>query len=253
MYRLNILLEEKGTETTVEGAEALLLSDLGEATNEAIGEGGLGNETDTGGLKRAEGEISEELGGGGGGEVDGGAVVGSGLVAEKANGLLLEELVTTELQGTLEEVTGEGRAGTSEESASALVLDDLLEAADETAVVGGRVELDAGLDAVNARVSKMRPLRMCLRMESHARDGDGRGSLHIDGSETTVGEGAADGTGEGEARVEGDARELLGLSGLDVLLDSVDLDAAGGGGRGLSRHCDGWSGDGGGGRWWRWW
>lgn len=38
------LLEEKGTETAVEGAEALLLSDLGEATNEAIGEGGLGNE-----------------------------------------------------------------------------------------------------------------------------------------------------------------------------------------------------------------
>ena len=148
MYRENILLEEKGTETTVEGAEALLLSDLGEATNEAIGEGGLGNETDTGGLKRAKGEISEELGGGGGGEVDGGAVVGSGLVAEEANGLLLEELVTTELQGTLEEVTGEGRAGTGEESASALVLDDLLEAADEAAVVGLGVELDAGLDAV---------------------------------------------------------------------------------------------------------
>jgi hypothetical protein len=62
--------------------------------------------------------------------------------------------------------------------------------------------------------------------------------LHIDGGKTTVGEGAADGTSEGEARVEGDTRELLGLSGLDVLLDSVELDAAGGGGRGLSRHCD---------------
>lgn len=169
IYRENILLEEKGTETTVEGAEALLLSDLGEATNEAIGEGRLGNETDTGGLERAEGEISEELGGGGGGEVDGGAVVGSGLVAEEANGLLLEELVTTELQGTLEEVTGEGRAGTGEESASALVLDDLLEAADEAAVVGLGVELDAGLDAVDARVSKMRPLRVCRRVRiAHA-------------------------------------------------------------------------------------
>ena len=159
--RSNLLLEQKGTETTVEGTEALLLSDLGEATDKAVGEGGLGNETDTGGLERAEGEISEELGAGGGGEVDGGAVVGSGLVAEEANGLLLEELVTTELQGTLEEVTSEGRAGTSEESASALVLDDLLEAADEAAVVGDGVELDAGLDAVDARVSKIRPLRMC--------------------------------------------------------------------------------------------
>lgn len=75
-----------------------------------------------------------------------------------------------------------------------------------------------------------------------------------------MGEGAADGTGEGEARVESDTRELRGLSGLDVLLDSVNLDAAGGGGRGLGGHCErcGRSGDGvgggggvGGGRWWR--
>ena len=144
----NLLLEQKGTKTTVEGGEALLLEDATEARDKAGSEGRLGDQTNTGGLKGAEGEISEELGAGGGGEVDGGAVVGSGLVAEEANGLLLEELVTTELQGTLEEVTSEGRAGTSEESASALVLDDLLEAADEAAVVGLGVELDAGLDAV---------------------------------------------------------------------------------------------------------
>lgn len=146
--RFNLLLEQKGAKTTVEGGEALLLQDATEARDKAGSEGGLGDQTNTGGLERAEGEISEELGAGGGGEVDGGAVVGSGLVAEEANGLLLEELVTTELQGTLEEVTGEGRAGTGEESASALVLDDLLEAADEAAVVGLGVELDAGLDAV---------------------------------------------------------------------------------------------------------
>ena len=144
----NLLLEEKGTKTTVEGSEALLLEDATEARDKAGSEGGLGDQTNTGGLQGAEGEISEELGAGGGGEVDGGAVVGSGLVAKESNGLLLEELVTTELQGTLEEVTSEGRAGTSEESASALVLDDLLEAADEAAVVGLGVELDAGLDAV---------------------------------------------------------------------------------------------------------
>ena len=35
-----------------------------------------------------------------------------------------------------------------------------------------------------------------------------------------MGEGAADGTSEGEARVEGDTRELLGLSGLDVETDA---------------------------------
>jgi len=146
--QLNLLLEEKGTETTVEGGEALLLEDATEARDKAGSEGGLGDQTDTGGLKRAQGEISEELGAGGGGEVDGGTVVGSGLVAEEANGLLLEELVTTELQGTLEEVTSEGRAGTGKESASALILDNLPEAADEAAVVGLGVELDASLDAV---------------------------------------------------------------------------------------------------------
>jgi len=242
----NLLLEQKGAKTTVEGGEALLLEDATEARDKARSEGGLGDQTDTGGLKRAKGEISEELGAGGGGEVDGGAVVGSGLVAEEANGLLLEELVTTELQGTLEEVTSEGRAGTGEESASALILDDLLEAADEAAVVGLGVELDAGLDAVMRVLAKCAPwLCHCMcAMEYRAQD------LHIDGGKTTVGERAADGTGKGEARVESDTRELLGLSGLDVLLDSVELGAAGGGGRSLGGHCEryGRSGDG----WW-WW
>jgi hypothetical protein len=89
-----------------------------------------------------------------------------------------------------------------------------------------------------------------------ARAGYDEEGLHIDGGKTTVGEGAADGTGEGEARVESDARELLRLSGLDVLLDSVELDAAGGLRRGLGRHCDectGWSGECGGGEVFRWW
>ena len=165
----NLLLEQKGTKTTVEGGEALLLEDATEARDKAGSEGGLGDQTNTGGLQGAEGEISEELGAGGGGEVDGGAVVGSGLVAEESNGLLLEELVTTELQGTLEEVTSEGRAGTSEESASALVLDDLLEAADEAAVVGDGVELDAGLDAVVERVSKDARIEKCVVAGSRMR------------------------------------------------------------------------------------
>jgi hypothetical protein len=204
--RCNLLLEQKGTKTTVEGGEALLLEDATEARDKAGSEGGLGDQADTGGLKRAEGEISEELGAGGGGKVDGG-----------------------------------------EESASALILDDLLEAADEAAVVGLGVELDAGLDAVMRVSVKCAPdelnHRMCA-LDIGAKD------LHIDGGKTTVGERAADGTGEGEARVESDTRELLGLSGLDVLLDGVELGAAGGGGRGLSGHCErcGRSGDGYG--WW---
>ena len=142
------LLEENGTETSVEGTGTLLSEDTEETTGETIGERRLGDKTDTGSLKRAEGNVGEELGEGGGSEVDGCAVLRGILVADDADGLLLEELVTTELEGALEEVTGEGWAGTGEERAGAFLCDDLAESADHATVVGCWVELDAGLDAV---------------------------------------------------------------------------------------------------------
>lgn len=145
---LHLLLEQNGSETGVEGTDTLVLEHLAEAANETVGVGGLGDETDTGGLKRAQGNVGEELGGSGGGEVDSSAVVDGVLVADQVDGLLLEELVSTELQGALEEVTGSGRSEAGEKSAGTLVLDDLLETTDHTAVVGGGVELDSGLDAV---------------------------------------------------------------------------------------------------------
>lgn len=147
-----VLLEENGTETRVESADALSLGDLGETGDQTVGEGRVGDKTDTSSLKRAEGDIGEELGAGGRSEVDSGTVVGSGLIAELVDGLLLEELVTTELEGTLEEVTGEGRADTSPDGTEALLADDLPEATDQAAVVLGRVELDGGLDAVMAEM-----------------------------------------------------------------------------------------------------
>ena len=149
----NLLLEQDGTETGVEGTDTLVLQHLGETTNETVGVGRLGDETDTGGLKRAEGNIGEELGKTRRGQVDGSTVLGGGLVAESGDGLLLEELVTAELQGTLQEVTSEGRADTGEKGASTLILDDLAETTDQTAVVGLGVELDTGLDAVEEGVS----------------------------------------------------------------------------------------------------
>lgn len=149
----NLLLEQEGTEAGVERADTLSLEHLAESTDQAVGVCGLGNETDTGSLKRAKGDIGEELGARGGGEVDGGAVVGGSLVADEADGLLLEELVTSELEGALEEVTGEGWAETGQESTSALLCDDLAESTDQAAVVGGRVELDSGLDAGRDGVS----------------------------------------------------------------------------------------------------
>lgn len=143
-----LLLEQDGAETRVESTETLVLHDLGHATDETVGEGGLGHETDTGGLERAEGDVSEELGGSGRGKVDGGAVVGGCLIAELVDALLLEELVSTELEGTLEEVASKGRAETGQEGTGTLVGDHLPEATDEALVVGLGVELYPCLDAV---------------------------------------------------------------------------------------------------------
>ena len=143
-----VLLEEDGAETGIEGADTLGAEHLAETAHQAAGVGGLGHETDTGGLERAEGDVSEELGGGGGGEVDAGPVVGGILDAEQVDALLLEEFVAAELEGALQEVTGEGGAETGQESAGTLVLDDFPEATDHAIVVGGRVELDTCLDAV---------------------------------------------------------------------------------------------------------
>ena len=61
-----------------------------------------------------------------------------------------------------------------------------------------------------------------------------RVDVHINGSEGTVGDGAADGTGERESRVETNAAELGSGGDSGLLDDSVDL------GRScLSSHCDG--------------
>lgn len=179
------LLEQDGAESRVETAEGtVLLQDTGETTDKTGGEGGLGNETNAGGLKGAEGNIGKELGNTGGDEVDGSAVVDGVLLTNSLNDGLLPELVTTELEGTLQEVTSEGGAESGQESASTLSLDDLTESSAHTLVVDGGLELDASLD-------------------------------DIDGGEGTVGDTAADGTSQGEAGVEvsaggGDDSGLLG-------------------------------------------
>lgn len=146
----DILLEQDGAEARVEGTNTLVLQDLAEATNEAIGEGGLRDETDTGGLERAQGDVGEELGRGGRGKVDGSAVVGCSLDTDQVDGLLLEELVSSKLEGTLEEVAGSRGAKASPDGGRALVGDDLLEATDQARVVGDGVELYPGLDAAKS-------------------------------------------------------------------------------------------------------
>jgi hypothetical protein len=163
MIALNLLLEENGSEPRVKSTNTLSADDLAETGDEAGSEFGVGDHADTGGLERAQGDVSEELTSRGRGEVDGGAVLLGSLVPDEVDGLLLEELVSSELEGTLEEVTSEGWAETGQESASAFILDDLVDTADETAVVGRRVKLDTGLDAVIDMNQLLSLLKLCRR------------------------------------------------------------------------------------------
>jgi hypothetical protein len=51
--RGHLLLEQNGTEAGVESTDTLIPQHLAEAANEAVGVGGLRDETDTGSLERA--------------------------------------------------------------------------------------------------------------------------------------------------------------------------------------------------------
>jgi hypothetical protein len=143
----NLLLEENWTETAVEGTDTLVLQDLGHPADEAIGKARLRHKADTGGLEWAQSDISEEFCSGSGGEVDGGTVVGCGLDADFVDELLLEELITTELECTLQEITCKGWANTGPDGAGTLLGDDLLETTDQTSVVCEGIELYSCLDA----------------------------------------------------------------------------------------------------------
>ena len=144
----DVLLEQDRSETSVEGSDTLVLQHLAEAADEAVGIGGLGNETDTGRLERAESYIGEELGDGSRRQVHGSAVVGSGLVSEVVDGLLLEQLITSELESALQEVTCGCWAEARQQRTGTLFRDHLAETTDQASVVCDGVELDSCLDAV---------------------------------------------------------------------------------------------------------
>lgn len=82
--------------------------------------------------------------------------------------MLLEELVSAELECALQEVAGECWACAGQEGAGAFICDDLAEAADEAAVVGYWVELDAGFDAGRGLAIDL-PLRSALRILTRQR------------------------------------------------------------------------------------
>lgn len=204
------LLEENGTETSVEGTNTLLAEDTEETTDKTVSESGLRDETDTGSLEGAEDNVGEELGNTRRSEVDGLTVLGSLLDAKVVNGGLLPELVTTELEGTLERVADNGGAETSEESTSALLGDDLTEGVDHAlGLVGIRGGSGRGCGATSAERLTFRSDKVTFFSLPMARivtylvvdlglELD-TGLDDIDGGEGTVGDGTAEGTSNGEA------------------------------------------------------
>lgn len=143
------LLEEDGDETRVEASEeALVSNNLGEGSDKTGSVAGVGHELDAGGLEGAEEDISNELGHGGRGKVDGETVLPGLLNTEVRSLLDLEELDTTELEPALDEVADNGGSETSGKSTHALLSDDLAEARDHAGVLGG-LELHAGLDDID--------------------------------------------------------------------------------------------------------
>eukprot|EP00760_Papus_ankaliazontas_P004395 PhM_4_TR11858/c0_g1_i1/m.65910 len=179
------LLEQNGAEAGVEALEdAVGGDDLGEGRDEARGKLGVRHETDARGLEGAQEDVGDELGAGGGRQVDTRAVVPCLLLSEGLDHVDLEELHAAELEPALDEVADGRGAEARGETSHALVGDDLLEATQHTAVVLLRVQLDAGLD-------------------------------DVDGAQGTVGDRAADAAGEGTLQVVVEA--VLALSNHCVL------------------------------------
>lgn len=86
-HRVRNLFEQDGPEPGVESTDTLILQDLGKPREKTTGKVGLGNETDTGSLERAESDIGEELSKRRRGKIDSSSVVASGIITLCASGL----------------------------------------------------------------------------------------------------------------------------------------------------------------------
>lgn len=207
------LFEEDRTKARVESTDALVLKDLAESTHQTGSKVGLGDKPDTSGLKRAESNVGDEFGSSGRSEVDGSSVVGGGLDTKHVDALFLEQFVATELEGTLQEVSGGRGAKAGQESAGAFVLDELAESANHASVVGLRVELDLRLDTAQKKkhnsqsglgIDNGQRYSLLFRVQN----------LHIDRRHGAVGNSATDSTSKGESGIKAEGAHLrLGCRG----------------------------------------
>lgn len=143
----NILFEQDRTKTGVESANTFSLHNLAKTAKKTASECGFRHKTNTGSLKRTKSDVGEEFSGSGRSQVDRSTIVRGSLVTKVIDRLLLEEFITSKLEGTLEEVAGGSRAKTSEQGASTFIGNDLAETTNETAVVCDRIQLNTGFDA----------------------------------------------------------------------------------------------------------
>jgi hypothetical protein len=98
----------------------------------------------------------------------------------------------SKLESALDEISGSGRSETRQKGACTLGGNDLTEATDEALVVDFWFELDTGLDLLNKKKLGLPDDSGCFLRETH----------DIDRGESTVSNGAADGTGQSEALFE---------------------------------------------------
>ena len=143
------LLEEDRHQSCVPAHDALPLDQRLHGREGALGEGGVGDLSDAGGLQRAKEDVGDELRAGRGSQHDRGPHVPCLLVAEGFRELDLEELVPAELEPALHEVARRRGPKPSGQDPRALLGHNLAPDAQEPSLVLHRVQLDAGLHHVH--------------------------------------------------------------------------------------------------------
>ena len=143
----DILLKQNRSKPRIKRPNTLLSRNLAKATDKPTRKRRLRHQPDPRRLERTERDIGEELRRSRRSQVYGSAIIRRGFVAKLVDELLLEQLIASELEGALEEVSRRGGAKASPDGAGPLAGNDLPETANETAVVFKGVELYPGFDS----------------------------------------------------------------------------------------------------------
>ena len=164
------LFGKDGEETRIKSTNSLGLQNLSKSIGKTVAELGVRHGTDTHGLQGTEENISNGLSNGGRCQVNWNLVVPCLFLSQGLNCLNFEEFYSTEFEPALDEVSKSSGTETGGKSHGSLLGNNLTHTTDEAGVVPNRVELHA-----------------CFN--------------NVDGTEGSVGDGAADTTGGGTLEV----------------------------------------------------